>query len=792
MKSYIKFLSRNKLYSAIEAVGLTVSLAFVILIGTYVWQQYRIAYENPDHDRIYVAGDVNNYAVGYYDKEDLETYIPEVEVAARYSYGDAESYSIGGQTHYVNYAYTDKELFDIFPYYEILEGSADCLDNHLNVLVSRKLANIISEDGSEVVGKQVYSHYDPETVYTIAGVVDDFENTLIPYSDLIFSVWDEDKERLADNSSRYGSTGYCITFFRVPEGTDRDDLFEKIEPMFAKNYGGKLKLVLNDLDEIYFYEDPYMTNSASKDTLRILLIIVLALLVSAVINYVNLTFALTGRRSKEMATRRLVGAQKSDIFLKNIVESVAFTLVCFAAAMLLAIALVPMANSLLIPQGEDFWLIDTYLRVPLSIEITPCYIMVLIAAAVLLGSVVGIMPALNASRFQPIEIIKGSFRRREKMVFSKVFIVVQNVLSVVLIAMAVLMEVQLSHMTRRPMNADMENLYYMRIWELDGLSGQVLVDRLSRLPEVKDVGIGSGYPGGMGLGFGFVVGPEKRTEYAQVIICDTTYFRLLNPQIVSDFNRPLKESVWLSESAASALNYSDSLDAKIARAFNGMNGSHVTHVGGIYKDIPVDATGAYENPNSGFVLQPYEILYRNFGILISTYNESPETRAKILAEYDAFAKEHEVHNPPFVSTFLSDTVKSSLGPTIRTVRIVELFMILSVILSLLGLVAMSTYFSEQKSKEIAVRKVFGGTISTEVLNNVRSYMVMVLVACVIGIPVAVYASGLYLEQFAYRVENYWWVFVLAVVLSFAISLLSVLWQTLKAARTNPATELKKE
>ncbi len=793
MKSYLKFLGRNKLYTAIEAVGLVVSLAFVVLIGTYVWQQYGVAYENPDHDRIYVAGDVDNYAVGYYDKEDLETSIPEVEVAARYSYGEAESYSIGGQTYYLKSAYTDKELFDIFPYYEVIEGSADLLDNHSNVLVSRRLANIISEGGSDVIGKQVYNYYDPETVYTIAGVVENFENTLIPYSDLIFSAWDEDKERLADNSSRYGSTGYCITFFRVVEGTDRDDLYSKIEPIFTKNYRGNIKVVLSDLDEIYFHDDAYMTNSASKGMLRILAIIVLALLISAVINYVNLTFALTGRRAKEMATRRLVGAQKSDIFLKNIIESVIFTLACFVAAMLLATALVPMVNNLMSIPEDGFWLWDYYyMRVPLSIDITLGYILVWIAAAVLLGSFVGFIPALNASRFKPIEIIQGSFRMREKRVFSKVFIVLQNVLSVILISMAVLMEVQLSHMIRRPMNADMDNLYYIRIWEIDGSSGQVLIDRLMSLPEVKTVGVGMGYPGGIGTGIGFIVGPEKKVESTQVILCDTTYFKLLNPRIVSDFNRSLNKSVWLSESAAFALNYSDTLDAQIARGFCRMNGSNVTHVGGIYKDIPVDATGNYENLNSGFILQPYEKLYSNFGVLISTYDESPETREKILAAYDEFAKEYGVFNPPSISIFLSEAAKVSVIPVIKTVRIVELFMVLAVLLSLLGLVAMSTYFSEQKSKEIAVRKVFGGDVFTETLNNVRSYMVMVLIACIVGVPVAVYAAGRYLEQFAYRVENYWWIFVVAVALSFVISLASVLWQTLKAARTNPASELKKE
>ncbi len=116
MKSYIKFLSRNKLYTAIEAVGLTVSLAFVILIGTYVWQQYKVAYENPDHDRIYAVSDERFFGLGYYDKEDLETTFPEVEAAARYTIRMGEAYSFNGDTHVAVSAQVDKEFFDIFPY----------------------------------------------------------------------------------------------------------------------------------------------------------------------------------------------------------------------------------------------------------------------------------------------------------------------------------------------------------------------------------------------------------------------------------------------------------------------------------------------------------------------------------------------------------------------------------------------------------------------------------------------------------------------------------------------------
>ena len=125
-------------------------------------------------------------------------------------------------------------------------------------------------------------------------------------------------------------------------------------------------------------------------------------------------------------------------------------------------------------------------------------------------------------------------------------------------------------------------------------------------------------------------------------------------------------------------------------------------------------------------------------------------------------------------------------------RLVEIFMLLSILISLLGLLAMSTYYADEKSRDIAVRKVFGGTVDTEARRSIRDYMVLVGIACLIGIPIAVFAAQEYLKDFIFRLEGYWWIFVLAVAITLAISFLAVLWQTLKAARANPAVELKKE
>ena len=146
----------------------------------------------------------------------------------------------------------------------------------------------------------------------------------------------------------------------------------------------------------------------------------------------------------------------------------------------------------------------------------------------------------------------------------------------------------------------------------------------------------------------------------------------------------------------------------------------------------------------------------------------------------------------WLSGFMRDLNYQQLELERRTLRLVELFAVLAVLISLLGLLAMSTYFADENTKQIAIRKVFGSDVSRETWRNVKSYMILTAIACLIGIPLAVWASQLYLERFAYRIEGYGWIFVVAILILVAIAFGTVLWQTLKAARTNPATELKKE
>ena len=794
MKSYLKFLSRNKLYTAIEAAGLAVSLAFVILIGSYVVQQYEVAHESSQWKRTFVLGTDEFLGLTYWDKEELEMNIPEVQAATRAAMLWQPLIRQGDQLLQCAGMEADADFFKVFPEYHLVEGSAEDFVGKDDVLISESLARKLSVDGDNLIGKVINVN---ESDRTIKGVFADFDGTFfMPYDIIthISATWAAEQER------NFGSIGNYTTWFRVREDADPDDVRAKVKSLLHKNYDPIWSAEKVNAWKAYRMDEAFFTTGNSNgltrqgnaQMLRLLTVVVLLLLLSAVFNYVNLSLALTGKRSKEMATRRLLGADKTGILWKYIGESVAFTAVCFAAALLLADLLSPMMNSLVSTGDPDELMLgmgDTSVR--LSFMMTPGYIIAYIAGILLLGALCGLLPAIVASRYEPIDVIKGTLRRRNKMVLSKVFIVVQNVLSVFLIALALTMEVQMRHMLTRPMHAATENLYYIEYSAQNYDAMKLFKDKVEQLPFVTKAGVGRGIPGLINMTMGIKVDEEHHVDMP-VILCDSTYFKLLGLEVEEDFGHPLTHSLWMSRSAFNAAAVSDT-STVFPRRIN-MNGAQPEFIGGVVTDFPArPASESSQNPNGGVIVtRAEELRYANC-MLIGTTGEDDSYDKAIRQAYREYRLETSgVEEPAWRYGFVRDINKKMLAPVKRTLRLVELFAVLAVLISLLGLLAMSTYFADENTKQIAVRKVFGSDVTHETWRNVRSYMILVGVACLVGIPLAVWASRVYLERFAYRVEGYGLVFVVAVIISLAIAFGTVLWQTLKAAKTNPAIELKKE
>ncbi|MBR1435983.1 MAG: hypothetical protein IJ584_12840 [Bacteroidales bacterium] len=210
---------------------------------------------------------------------------------------------------------------------------------------------------------------------------------------------------------------------------------------------------------------------------------------------------------------------------------------------------------------------------------------------------------------------------------------------------------------------------------------------------------------------------------------------------------------------------------------------------GIFKAFPTNNANMGEEGHAIIsVVRTEDIMIGSF--VIETTGDRKEAYSKIMEVYNDFAKDRLVIlNYP---SWIDESIAKEWEPAKRNMQLIEIFMFLSILIALLGLLAMSTYYSAEKTHDIAVRKVFGGTVESETRRSIMDYMILVGIACVVGIPIAAYAAQEYLKDFIYRLEGYWWIFVAASFLTFAMAFGTVLWQTLRAARANPALELKKE
>lgn len=422
--------------------------------------------------------------------------------------------------------------------------------------------------------------------------------------------------------------------------------------------------------------------------------------------------------------------------------------------------------------------------IPIKIIWSPGYVFAYIAIILLVGVICGIFPAMMSGRYNPVDVMKGGYRRRSKMVFSKVFIVLQNALAVILIALAITMEAQMHKTQERPMNCNIENIFFLK--DFSGEDNAPLKDALEALPCVRRIGRSSGVPGSINMGQYSTTRDGQDILY-KLIRMDSTAFSMFGFEILEDFHAPQFNSVWFSDKSFAATGFDSDyhdISGTLSRRTKGCE-----QVAGVFKSFPTNNANIGEEDYAIVSLMRSEDI-PFAGWVIETNPDRKAAKAQIMEAYDNCIKGKQINGS--LAFWVDENIAEAWKPARNNMRLVEIFMLLSIIIALLGLVAMSTYYADEKSRDIAVRKVFGGTVDTEAQRTIRECMVLVGIACVIGIPIAVYAAQEYLKDFIYRLEGYWWIFVVAVLLTGLIAFVSVIWQVLKAAKTNPAIELKKE
>ena len=773
MKSFWNFLRKNKLYAAVNLVGLTVSMAFVLLLAVYIQRQLTTDSFQQNADRIYVVANEDNVTMGYWLDKHLKNNFPEIEKGCCVAnIASAAAFNINGERVYGSTMAADSTFFEMFSY-DLVEGNkADWRVSQDRCMVSREFANAHFGD-KDPLGQIISFNYEGSFQLTVCGVYEDFGNSILKAPDVLIR-GDIMPKINSSHDEFMSNAGGGICFVMAYPGADlqgrHDDILDWCEENFwvYKSQYDKVRII--PLRDMYFLNEGIRYGSdtiqfGNRSFVNLLLAMCILLLAFAVLNYINMTTALTGFRAKEMATRRLVGSDKRSIFLKVISESTLICGISMLLAILLAEALSPLASQILKYQVSIFK------------AVMPVNVLLVLGFIALLGVLSGIVPALLIQQAQPIEIVRGTLRLKTKTVYSKVIIIVQNVVAVVMLVSALTMGLQIRHMISADLGYNTKDI--LVVDNAFGQTGQIrpLLDRLRAEPCVEEVGQGDGIPLG-GTNNLTMEMPDGHWVSFQQIQGDDKYFDILGLKVKQDNHQ---RAWWLNEYAFKQIGIEETA-TEFQSAKNGTR-----QIGGIYYDFKIrpleeDQSAAMiynrgENPDDDY---PWILLVKTTG-----------DQAAAKKQVEAACKE-VFPDRLFEAQYIEEMIEDGFADESRVLNIVLIFTLLFILVSALGLFAMSSYYMQQEIRSVSVKKVFGADYSGVLKELVLSFMKMVGIAFVIGVPIAWFIMNRWLSGYGHRIDLYWWIFALAGLTVAFIAAISVLYQSIKTARTNPAEALKKE
>ena len=783
MKSYFRFLSRNKLYTLINIAGLVVSLMFIILMGDYTWRQFTIDSWHKNADQIVLIGSQDNFFMWPQAGGDIKAMCPEVEQtccvmsqSGKIKYGDRVVEDGDDQSTIL---LADSTFFHFFDY-ELTQGNRHtALDKPDKCVITERLAKRLFGDKNPMgesiqitgerhvrIGNQ--DPYDSTLVYTVSAIAKDFDHTVLPNETQIIVSMQRYPQvmgyQLDNYTAAYGPNGCSKAFFMLHPGTSLDSKKAVIADYLDKNYYGKWEaknLTFTPLKDVMFSPQNSGTGMQKGDMsrLRILLAAVLAILFFAISNYINLTVANTGFRAKEMATRKLFGSSQNDISLKLIVESTLMVAFSFVVGLALAFAFQDDAVELF--KGK----IDLYGDISLGT------VSVSIAFILLVGVISGIMPSWQLSRFQPIDIVKGSFRYRSKMVLGKIFIILQNVVTVVMLTSALVIWLQLNHLIHAPLGYNTEHLFVINTPEG---KDQTVRNLLEKMPFVEKIGTFEKTSLATGSCSMQSVTRNDKVITLFLLDLDKTAYDLYGLKKKKDFGQT-SDGYYLTEETMRLMEYTDTTTQTIWDK----------PIAGVLNDIHRINVLQGVDP---FVVQIKDTFtYPSY--LVKTNGDKQAKAAFLNMMSEQGVPEADIE---WYVQSLEESIAETFADQRNTLKIISLFTIIAIVISILGYIGMSLFFIRQRQKEIAIRKVMGSTSREVLLLMLRTFSIPLLISFVIAVPISWYFMSDWLSNFSYRIALSPWIFAVAGFTCFIISMLTVIVQSWHAASENPINNIKTE
>lgn len=796
MKYFFRFLKNNPLYAVINVVGLALSLMFVILIGDYTYRQFSIDKWHRNHERIYVLGTENgNSLLSWPDcAHSLKDRYPEVEdVCCVYMHNgkikhEDKVYEESQGDNAGNIMLADSNFFRFFDF-KMIDGDREtALDSPEKCVVTESLAKALFPDGNALgqplqiegtryvfVSDDNGDPYDSSLVYTVSGVIKDLDKTVFLNETAVIANFERAPQvlgyRLRNDLMASGPLGSTLSFLMLRPGASLEDKIEDltsycIESIPVFNFYGNRKAAIIPLDDLMFA--PQNTGAGlqtgDKSLLGILLAVVLAILMFAVTNYINLTVANTGFRAKEMATRRLLGSDGLGISLELIGESTLMVFISFIIGGALALLL------------EDKVAVLFKGKIDILKDINLATVSVSLVFIILTGVISGIMPTVSLSRYKPIDVVKGSFRYHSKMVLSRIFIILQNVITMTMMTATLTILLQMSHLVNAPLGYNTENIY-----RVSSDNPEVLRNALKSQPFIQGIGSFSGTSlDGNYRSMSTRKDKDNNNLLVYLTTWDKEFIDIMGINLVKD-NHLSGDVKYINEELAGKLSLGDGEsevtwgDGKVMQVAGIFSNFHMTNILDPYQPflISVKDTDEIEDPN----------------FMVKT-DGSPDARKKLcdlIKEVDGTTEDLD-----WKLQSVDDNIKASLNEEKNTMRVVGIFTGVAVLISVLGFIGMSLFFIRQRRKEIGVRRIMGSTTNEVLSLLLTKFCAPLLVSFIFAVPLSWFIMDKWLEGFSYRIGLSPWIFIASGAVSLLIAVVSIFFQTLHAAHSNPADTIRAE
>ncbi len=786
----IRNFKKDKWFSLLNILGLTIGITFSLFLIFYITDELNYDRYNEKADRVFRI-------ISYIHEKDKNTNwaitqaplaatlkkdFPEVEESGRFMSRERTLFKNGNNNFYeTKVYYADSTIFNIFTYKFVEGNAAHALNEPSSIVIIRSLAEKYFGKNTPAVGKTLRTVYD---VYKVTAVLEDVPQNSHLRFDMLIS-WSTLPKNF-NGGENWGSFN-DFTYVLLKRGANADAFNKKlvsiykkyVQPIFAQ-FNVTMRYDVQPITSIHLHskleQEPEELGSMSY--IWIFSAVAFFMLLIACINYMNLTTARSARRAKEIGIRKVSGSTKKQLVLQFLSESVLTALAAVVLSILLVMLLLPVFNTL---SGKAFTIYTLF---------QPSNIVLLLGIGLLTGLAGGSYPAFYLSAFQPVSILKGTLSKASGNVnLRRTLVVLQFSISMVMLICTWIVYSQLSYMQKKDLGFDKSQVMTVTVNTGEDERGKInaMDNEFRSIPGVKTVGTGNAYPGSPNINLNLFTVQTDNGYVDKAVECygiDENYITSLNIPVVRGRNfanlADTLHSIMVNESMAKHFGWKEPIGKRVK--FPGDTSGNYLEVVGVVKDF--NQKSLY-NP-----IAPLLFFYGPNGNIIQLKLNTSDL-SKTIAQASSVWKKY-FPQLPFEYKFLDENFNSQYAADQKRGKIFAAFSILTIMITCLGLLGLTAFTTQQKQKEISIRRVMGASIVQIVSMITRNYLWLALIAALIAFPVAYYFMNNWLKAFSYSAGLSIVPFIMSALVIVVTATLTAMFHSAKAALSKPANNLRSE